>query len=159
MSFISKLLKRNEPYPDIQFIKTKELAITPTKTNELDAGYDLHSLKDFCITPGSSKLIYTGIQVIFPKGYCGIIHGRSGLAGRHSILTHTGVIDYGYEGEIGVILFNLSKQNYTILKGDRIGQLVISKIFPPPETCAHCEYFQVDCAFSFYHLLPCIFTR
>src|SRR5271156_6685874 len=104
MSFISKLLKRNEPHPEIQFIKTKDLAITPTKTNELDAGYDLHSLKDFCIKPGSSEVIYTGIQVIFPKGYCGVIHGRSGLAARHSILTHTGIIDYGYEGEIGVIL-------------------------------------------------------
>ena len=135
MSFIGTLLKRQESHPNIQFIKTTDSGVIPTKTNDSDAGYDLYALKDYCIASRESKLIYTNIQVKFPKGYCAVVHGRSGLAARHSILAHTGIIDYGYEGEIGVILFNLSKENYKILKGDRIGQIVVSKIFPPPENC------------------------
>ena len=129
------MLKRQAPQADIQFIKLSEEAILPTKSHELDAGYDLHVVCDSILHPGTSKLIYTKIQVEFPKGYCGVIHGRSGLAARNSILAHSGVIDYGYQGEIGVVLFSLAKETHKILKGDRIAQLVITRILPPPTDC------------------------
>ena len=103
-------------------------AVTPTKANQYDAGYDLYSIMDCEIGPHSQKLIKTGISMAIPKGYVGLIWPRSGLAYKHGIDIFAGVIDSGYRGDIGAILYNSRLDHYRVKKGDRIAQLVLQKV-------------------------------
>lgn len=64
-------------------------------------------------------------------GIDGRVAPRSGLAAKHSINTGAGVIDADYRGEVKVILFNLSDNDFVIKEGDRIAQLVIERIYTP----------------------------
>ena len=74
-------------------------------------------------------LIPTGLAISMPIGYEAQIRPRSGLAFKHgvSVLNSPGTIDADYRGEIGVILINLSNDDFIINSGDRIAQLVVSK--------------------------------
>ncbi len=80
------------------------------------------------LKPFQRVLVPTGIKIALPKKYEGQIRPRSGLALKHGItvLNSPGTIDADYRGELGVILINLSDENYKIKPGDRIAQLVIS---------------------------------
>lgn len=75
-------------------------------------------------------LVPTGIKISIPEGYEVQVRPRSGLALKHGItvLNTPGTIDSDYRGEIGIILINLSKNEYTIQPKERIGQLVLNKI-------------------------------
>ena len=85
----------------------------PTRANKTDAGYDLYALEDLEIGPVNQKLVKTGISMAIPKGYVGLIWPRSGLAYKHGLDVFAGVIDSGYRGDIGVILYN-SKVDQTL---------------------------------------------
>lgn len=99
----------------------------PTKTNLNDAGWDLYAQHDLLIPAGSQKSVKTGIAIGIPDGCYGRIAPRSGLAFKHCINVHAGVVDKGYINEIIVILFNHSKTDYNITKGDRIAQLILEQ--------------------------------
>jgi dUTP pyrophosphatase len=98
---------------------------------EDSAGMDLHAnLKDeLIIKPLQRVLIPTGLFIELEKGYEAMVRPRSGLALKHGItvLNTPGTIDADYRGEVGVILVNLSNEDYTINPGDRIAQMVINK--------------------------------
>jgi dUTP pyrophosphatase len=136
-SFLHNKIKRSNESPEkvsedtIVFHKLSESAVIPTKRHASDAGYDLSSTIDLNLKSGSNHLFNTNIRVELPIGYCGTIYGRSGLALHNSITAHPGIIDQGYTGDLGVILFNLGKENYVIRKGDRIAQLVVVKVWQP----------------------------
>lgn len=95
------------------------------------AGMDLYANISEPITLGSleRKIIPTGLFIALPKGYEAQIRPRSGLAAKHGItcLNSPGTIDADYRGEIGVILANLSQEDFTINDGERIAQMVIAK--------------------------------
>jgi dUTP pyrophosphatase len=78
------------------------------------------------LKPGERMLVPTGLFVEIPHGYELQVRPRSGLALKHGItcLNTPGTIDADYRGEIGVILVNLGKENFSIQSGDRIAQLV-----------------------------------
>jgi len=95
-----------------------------------DSGYDLRISEGVILSPGSTLSAPTGLIVEIPVGYEGQVRGRSGLACEH-IHTHFGTIDSTYRGQVRVILHNLSKIPFHFHKGDRIGQLVISKVEHP----------------------------
>ena len=103
----------------------------PKYQTELSAGMDLYSNIDEPITlkPLERTLVKTGLFISLPKGYEAQIRPRSGLAFKNGItvLNTPGTIDADYRGEIGVILVNLSSQDFTINDGDRIAQMVIAK--------------------------------
>ena len=103
----------------------------PKYQTELSAGMDLYANTDEPITLKSLErtLVKTGLFISLPKGYEAQIRPRSGLAFKNGItvLNTPGTIDADYRGEIGVILVNLSSQNFTINDGDRIAQMVIAK--------------------------------
>ena len=82
------------------------------------------------IKPNTSYLVPTGLSVAFSNEYEIQIRPRSGLAAKKkiSILNTPGTIDSDYRGEIKVILFNHSKENFTINNGDRIAQMVLTPI-------------------------------
>ena len=77
------------------------------------------------------KLIPTGIKMEIPSGYEVQVRPRSGLALKHGItLVNTpGTIDSDYRGEVGVILINLSNEEFIVNPGERIGQLVLQKVY------------------------------
>ena len=103
----------------------------PKYQTELSAGMDLYANIDEPITlkPLERTLVKTGLFISLPKGYEAQVRPRSGLAFKNGItvLNTPGTIDADYRGEIGVILVNLSSQNFTINDGDRIAQMVIAK--------------------------------
>ena len=103
----------------------------PKYQTELSAGMDLYANIDEHITLKSLErtLVKTGLFLSLPKGYEAQVRPRSGLAFKNGItvLNTPGTIDADYRGEIGVILVNLSSQDFTINDGDRIAQMVIAK--------------------------------
>ena len=95
-----------------------------------DAGADLRSSEEIIIPARGKKSVPTGLCIALPRGHVGLIWPRSGLAFKHSIDCGAGVIDVTFRGEIQVLLFNHSDNDYLIKKGQRIAQLLIQKIEP-----------------------------
>jgi len=122
-----KYIKPWNGYP-LQFIRLNNNASVPTKANESDAGFDLYSSHGAIIEKHTHKLIKTGIAIQIPKGYVGLIWPRSGMAYKHGIDVFAGVIDSGYRGDIGVILYNSQYSDYNVEKGDRIAQILLQKV-------------------------------
>lgn len=79
--------------------------------------------------PGQRLLVPTGLYMALPRGYEAQIRPRSGLALKFGIglLNSPGTIDADYRGEIGVIMVNLSQDDFEIHDGDRIAQMVIAR--------------------------------
>jgi dUTP pyrophosphatase len=86
---------------------------------------------DLIIEPGKVELIPTDISVEIPLGYEIQVRPRSGLAANHSIgiLNSPGTIDSDYRGEVKIIMMNFGKENFKVSKGDRIAQLIVSKVY------------------------------
>ena len=103
----------------------------PTYATDQSAGMDLTAALEEAIelAPGERRLIPTGLALALPAGYEAQIRPRSGLALKHGItvLNTPGTIDADYRGEIGVILINLGKEDFTIERGMRIAQMVIAQ--------------------------------
>jgi dUTP pyrophosphatase len=95
------------------------------------AGLDLRaSLSESRILkPLERSIVGTGLFIELPVGYEAQVRPRSGLAAKKGItvLNAPGTIDADYRGEIGVILVNLSNEDFVIHNGERIAQLVIAK--------------------------------
>lgn len=95
------------------------------------AGMDLRANIDAPILIKSldRKLIPTGLHIALPEGYEAQIRPRSGLAIKKGItcLNTPGTIDADYRGDVGVILVNLSREDFIVNPGDRIAQMIINK--------------------------------
>jgi dUTP pyrophosphatase len=95
------------------------------------AGMDLRAniSEPISLKPLERALIKTGLFIELPQGYEAQVRPRSGLAFKKGItvLNSPGTIDADYRGEIGVILVNLSQENFVIENGERIAQLIIAK--------------------------------
>lgn len=100
----------------------------PEYKTEQSAGCDLVAPIDAPIKlyPLDRVFINTKVSVALPEGYEASVRTRSGLNKNHGIVCILGTIDSDYRGEIGVVLYNLSREPYEINPGDRIAQLVIS---------------------------------
>ena len=101
------------------------------KTNGA-SGMDLMAFieKPISLEPGKSCLVPTGLSVAFPEEYEIQIRPRSGLAAKNnvSVLNTPGTIDSDYRGELKVILFNHSSENFIINNNDRVAQMVLTPI-------------------------------
>ena len=100
----------------------------PTKATRHDAGYDLKSAVDVIIPAGKHTLVQTNVGAVIPTSYYGRVAPRSGLAYKRAIDVMAGVIDSAYRGKIGVILVNHGQTDFSVKRGDRIAQLIITKI-------------------------------
>ncbi|HMN16681.1 MAG: dUTP diphosphatase [Ignavibacteriota bacterium] len=105
----------------------------PSYATAGSAGMDIRAaLKDdVIIEPGKVELIPTNLSVEIPFGYEIQVRPRSGLAANHSIgiLNSPGTIDSDYRGEVKIILMNFGKENFKISRGDRIAQIIVSKVY------------------------------
>lgn len=145
----------------VGFKRLTEDAVLPTKAHASDSGYDLVASEDIIVEPGETVVVKTGIAVELPAGYEAVVRPRSGITSRTKLRVAIGTIDNGYTSEIGVIVDNIrtfdwefgsmflvaetlstdrhiigksvKEGSYIVYKGDRIAQLVITRL---PEVTA-----------------------
>jgi len=105
----------------------------PHYTTQGSAGMDIRAaVKDEVILKaGQIDLIPTNLILEIPEGFEIQVRPRSGLALKHGIgiLNSPGTIDSDYRGEIKIIVMNISKEDFVIKRGERIAQLVLSKVY------------------------------
>lgn len=106
-------------------------AVLPTRAHPDDAGLDLYALEDADFEPGQGLVVRTGVAVAVPEGHVGLVCDRSSMA-RRGLKTAGGVIDAGYRGELGVILWNISGQAQRVGRGERLAQLLLVPVATPP---------------------------
>jgi len=103
----------------------------PAYATAQSAGMDLRAnlAEPIVLHPLERRLIPTGLHIALPEGYEAQVRPRSGLALKHglTVLNSPGTIDADYRGEIGVVLVNLSQDDFVVNDGERIAQLVISR--------------------------------
>ena len=103
----------------------------PQYATELSAGMDLRANLEapVILRPLERRLIPTGLHIALPVGYEAQVRPRSGLALKKGItvLNTPGTIDADYRGEIGVVLINLSQDDFVVEDGERIAQMIIAR--------------------------------
>ena len=103
----------------------------PAYATPQSAGMDLRANLEepVVLRPLERKLIPTGLHIALPEGYEAQVRPRSGLALKHGItvLNTPGTIDADYRGEVGVVLVNLSQEDFVVNDGERIAQMVIAR--------------------------------
>ena len=114
----------------IEIINNSKHSIPQYETNQ-SAGMDIRANIDesLMLKPLERILVKTGLFIALEPGYEAQVRPRSGLAFKKGItvLNSPGTIDADYRGEIGVILVNLSSENFVVEDGERIAQIVIAK--------------------------------
>lgn len=114
----------------INIINKSKHALPHYETNA-SAGMDLRAniLEVITLKPLERTIVKTGLFIELPVGFEAQVRPRSGLAAKKGItvLNAPGTVDADYRGEIGVILVNLSNEDFTIEDGERVAQLVIAK--------------------------------
>lgn len=112
-------------------ITNKSKHALPSYETDASAGMDLRANISESITlkPLERTIVKTGLFIALPVGFEAQVRPRSGLAAKNGItvLNTPGTVDADYRGEIGVILVNLSNEDFVINDGERIAQLVIAK--------------------------------
>jgi len=124
MEKIQIKIKRLDNNPDLPL---------PGYETEGSSGMDIRAAVDapVVLNPGEVKLVPAGFSMSIPHGYEAQIRPRSGLALRNGIgmVNSPGTIDSDYRGEVSIIMINWGQFPFTIHRGDRIAQMVISRVF------------------------------
>lgn len=115
----------------LRFAKLTEQALEPVRGSAKAAGLDLRSAYDLVVPARGKALVKTDLQIQVPNGSYGRVAPRSGLALKNFIDVGAGVVDEDYRGNLGVVLFNHSDQEFEVKRGDRIAQLICERIFYP----------------------------
>ncbi|KOX80533.1 Deoxyuridine 5'-triphosphate nucleotidohydrolase [Melipona quadrifasciata] len=115
----------------LKFAKLSDKAHAPTRGSEYAAGYDLKSAYEYIVPAHGKELVKTDLQIAVPENTYGRIAPRSGLAWKNHIDIGAGVIDADYRGNVGVVLFNHSNEDFKIMPGDRVAQIICEKIIYP----------------------------
>lgn len=114
--------------PPIKYWLCDARASPPVKKEPGDAGFDIFSLYDITIHPGTVRKLSTGVQLIIPSGYYCQIAPRSGLSASYAIQVLAGVVDRSYTGPVCVVLFNAGTESIHLPAHSRIAQLLFIKI-------------------------------
>lgn len=110
----------------VQLLTPKSIA--PKRARVGDAGLDVYSPISTSIRPGKREQIKLGIAVEVAEDEVVLMQERSGMAIKHGVRSLGNVIDSNYRGEISIILHNGGDQQFNILAGDRIGQMLVLKL-------------------------------
>ena len=114
----------------VKVLRSDPEAQLPAYAHPGDAGMDVRSIEEVTLAPGARALIHTGLVLMLPPDAEAQVRPRSGLALKHgvTVLNTPGTIDAGYRGEVGVILVNLGTEPFTVEKGMKIAQIVVSPV-------------------------------
>lgn len=114
----------------VKIINNSQHALPAYETGS-SAGMDLRAniSEPIALKPLERAIVKTGLFIELPVGYEAQVRPRSGLAAKKGItvLNSPGTIDADYRGEIGVILVNLSNEEFIVENGERVAQLVIAR--------------------------------
>lgn len=108
----SRRITADSLVPKVGFKRLNDNATIPTKAHATDSGFDICASEDVIIEPGDTKVVPTGIAVKLPKGYEAQIRPRSGVTSKTKLRVQIGTIDNGYNGELGVIVDNISEDTF-----------------------------------------------
>jgi dUTP pyrophosphatase len=115
----------------IQRLSTSDIPL-PDYFSHAAAGMDLPAAiaEPLVIPPGAFRLVPCGFAIALPAGFEAQVRPRSGLASRHGItvLNAPGTIDADYRGEVKVLLINHGPEAFTVERGMRIAQMVVSPV-------------------------------
>jgi len=128
---LEKAFDESNPRMLLQFTKIHPDAVTPSYAYPSDSGFDLHSCVDTVVPANGRVLVPTGLILKFDESSEIQIRPKSGLALNHglTVLNTPGTVDYGYLGEIKVILFNTTDKDFVVEKGMKIAQAVLCPVF------------------------------
>ena len=114
----------------VKVLRSDPEAQLPAYAHPGDAGMDVRSIEELTLAPGARALVHTGLVLMLPPDAEAQVRPRSGLALKHgvTVLNTPGTIDAGYRGEVGVILVNLGTEPFTVEKGMKIAQIVVSSV-------------------------------
>ena len=117
----------------------------PARATPQAAGYDIRSAIEVVLNPGEIRLISTGLIMELPEGMECQVRPRSGLALKYGITlpNSPGTIDPDYRGEVKIIIQNLGSEQVTLIRGERVAQLVFS-LFESPEVAEVKELSSTD---------------
>jgi dUTP pyrophosphatase len=114
---------------ELKIKKLSKDAILPQYKTSQSAGMDLCSNEDAALKPMEIRLISTGLSLEIENSFEAQVRPRSGLALKGiTVVNSPGTIDSDYRGEVKIILINLGKEEFNIAKGDRIAQLILSRV-------------------------------
>ncbi len=132
-------MKRKPVSCEVKIKKLHPEAILPQYAHYGDSGADLFALEQRTLQPLERAAIATGLAAEVPEGFELQVRPKSGLALKSglTVLNTPGTVDFGYRGEIKVILINLSREAYTIRHGQKIAQLVVAPV-------AHARFEEVE---------------
>ena len=105
-------------------VQLENCAYRPVREHPTDAGLDIKAAYAQDVPPRGNVVVYTGVHVEIPEGYCGLLVSKSGLNVTED-LTTTGLIDSGYTGQILVKVYNHGTKMRRINAGQKITQLVV----------------------------------
>ena len=110
----------------INFKKFSDTARVPEYAHDGDAGADLFvdSNESEPLWAGETRVFWTGIGVEIPPGHVGLITGRSSMS-RRGLHVQLGVVDRGYCGDLGVTVYNSTREHQPIPRGTKVAQLLI----------------------------------
>ena len=116
--------------PILMFKKEDKDAMLPTYAHPEDAGMDIFSNEEKIIPSKSWALVKTGFSMELPSNYEAQVRSKSGLTLKSGliVLNSPGTIDENYRGEVGVILMNVSDNDYKVERYQKIAQMVINKV-------------------------------
>ena len=114
----------------VKVLRSDSAAQLPAYAHPGDAGMDVRSIEELTLAPGARALVHTGLVLMLPPDAEAQVRPRSGLALKYgvTVLNTPGTIDAGYRGEVGVILVNLGAEPFTVEKGMKIAQIVVSPV-------------------------------
>ena len=117
----------------------------PARATPQAAGYDIRSAIEVVLNPGELRVISTGLIMELPEGMECQVRPRSGLALKYGITlpNSPGTIDPDYRGEVKIIIQNLGSEQVTLIRGERVAQLVFS-LFESPEVSEVKELSSTD---------------
>lgn len=115
----------------LSFYKITQNAFEPEKGSLLSAGFDIKSAYNYIVPANGKCLIKTDLSFKLPENTYGRIAPRSGLALNRFIDVGAGVIDRDFTGNVGVLLFNHSPEDFIVNRGDKIAQLICEVIVSP----------------------------
>jgi len=120
----------------IKILKEEQFLPDPKYHTDGSSGIDIASRNAVTLLPRRVQIIETGIRIIIPKGYEGLLSMKSGQSARGLIIANSpGKIDSDYRGEIKLILANVGNMDINLSQGERVAQLTIQKV-----TIADIEY-------------------
>lgn len=114
----------------LKFIRFNEKAKIPTRAYPTDSGADIYMLEAGILKAGETQVIPIGFGIEVPNGYNAYIQARTSLA-KKGITIEQCAIDSGYNGELHIIIHNLSDKTFNWYENDRLGYLLVYPIAYP----------------------------